>query len=33
MEIIVAGKCTNSFVPDEVRININFFVFLILILN
>lgn len=26
MEIIVAGKCTNSFVPDEVRLNINFFV-------
>lgn len=26
MEIIVEGKCTNSFVPDEVRLNINFFV-------
>ena len=26
MKIIVAGKCTNSFVPDQVRLNINFFV-------
>lgn len=26
MEIIVEGKYTNSFVPDEVRLNINFFV-------
>ena len=26
MEIIVEGKGINSFVPDEVRLNINFFV-------